>query len=540
MATTHDLVLRGGLVLDGSGDAGFEGDVAIDGDRIVAVGDIGAARGREEVDVRGLVIAPGFINMLSWATESLIDDGRSLSDLVQGVTLEVFGEGWSMGPLSEPMAAELRDRQSDVRYDVTWRSLGEYLSHLEARGVAPNVASFVGATTVRIHVLGEVDRPPTAAEQAQMEALVDAAMREGAMGVGASLIYAPACYAATPELIGLASVAGRHGGLYIAHLRSEGATFLEALEEHLRIAREGHVRAEVYHLKAAGRSYWHKLDEAIARIEAARAEGLRVTADMYTYEAGSTGLDAAMPPWVQEGGHRAWVARLRTPEIRARVVAEMQAPASGWENLFYETGADGMLLGSFQTTRLQPLAGRTLADVARERGTSPAETAIDLVIEDDTRVGTIYFMMDQANVRRQMALPWVSFGSDSPSVAPDGPYRTKHLHPRAYGTFARVLGTYVRDEKVLSLPEAVRRLSALPAANLGLRDRGRLVPGKMADVVAFDPALVTDHATYVRPHALATGVRHVVINGAFALREGVPTGALPGRFVRGPGWSGHG
>lgn len=540
MATTHDLILRGGHILDGSGDAGFEGDVAIDGDRIVAVGDIGAARGREEVDVRSLVVAPGFINMLSWATESLIDDGRSLSDLVQGVTLEVFGEGWSMGPLSDPMAAELRDRQSDVRYDVTWRSLGEYLSHLEARGVAPNVASFVGATTVRIHVLGEVDRPPTAAEQAQMEALVDAAMREGAMGVGASLIYAPACYAATPELIGLASVAGRHGGLYIAHLRSEGATFLEALEEHLRIAREGNVRAEVYHLKAAGRSYWHKLDEAIARIEAAQAEGLRVTADMYTYEAGSTGLDAAMPPWVQEGGHRAWVARLRTPEIRARVVAEMQAPATGWENLFYETGADGMLLGSFQTTRLQPLAGRTLADVARERGTSPAETAIDLVIEDDTRVGTIYFMMDQANVRRQMALPWVSFGSDSPSVAPDGPYRTKHLHPRAYGTFARVLGTYARDEKVLSLSEAVRRLSALPAANLGLRDRGRLVPGKMADVVAFDPALVTDHATYVRPHALATGVRHVVINGEFALREGVPTGALPGRFVRGPGWSGHG
>ena len=539
MATMHDLILRGGLVLDGSGDPGIEGDVAIDGDRIVAVGDLGGVRGREEVDVRGLVVAPGFINMLSWATESLLDDGRSLSDLVQGVTLEVFGEGWSMGPLSETMAAELRDRQSDVRYDVAWRSMGEYLSHLESRGVAPNVASFVGATTVRIHVLGEVDRPPAAAEQLQMEALVDAAMREGAMGVGASLIYAPACYAATPELIGLAAVAGRHDGLYIAHLRSEGATFLEALEEHVRIAREGNVRAEVYHLKAAGRSYWHKLDAAIARIEAVRSEGVRLTADMYTYEAGSTGLDAAMPPWVQEGGHRAWVARLRTREIRARVVAEMQAPASGWENLFYETGADRMLLGSFQTTRLQPLAGRTLADVARERGTSPAETAIDLVIEDDTRVGTIYFMMDQANVRRQMALPWVSFGSDSPSVAPDGPYRTKHLHPRAYGTFARVLGKYARDEKALSLPEAVRRLSALPAANLGLRDRGRLTPGMYADVVTFDPATVTDHATYVRPHALATGVRDVVVNGAFALRDGAPTGAMPGRFVRGPGWTGH-
>ena len=426
-----------------------------------------------------------------------------------------------------------------MRYDVSWRSLSEYLSHLESRGVVPNVASFVGATTVRIHVLGQVDRPPTPVEQARMEALVDVAMREGAMGVGASLIYAPACYAPTAELVGLASVAGRHGGLYIAHLRSEGVTLLEALEEHLHIARKGNMRAEVYHLKAAGRSYWHKLDEAIARIEAARAEGLRVTADMYTYEAGSTGLDAAMPPWVQEGGHRARVARLRDPEIRARVVAEMQAPASGWENLFYETGADGMLLGSFQTARLQPLAGRTLAEVARERGTSPAETAIDLVIEDDTRVGTIYFMMDAENVRRQMALPWVSFGSDSPSVAPDGPYRTKHLHPRAYGTFARVLGKYSRDERVLSLPAAVRRLSALPATNLGLRDRGYLLPGMFADVVAFDPATVTDHATYVRPHALATGVQHVAINGRLALRDGVPTGARPGRFVRGPGWNGH-
>lgn len=538
MAATHDLVLRGGLVLDGGGGDGFEGDVAIDGDRIAAVGDLGGARGREEVDVRGLAVAPGFINMLSWATESLIDDGRSLSDLVQGVTLEVFGEGWSMGPLTDGMAAEVRDRQSDVRYEVAWRSLGEYLAHLEARGVAPNVASFVGATTVRIHVLGEVDRPPTADEQARMEALVDAAMREGAMGVGASLIYAPACYAPTEELVGLARVAGRHGGLYVAHLRSEGAAFLEALEEHVRIAREADVRAEVYHLKAAGRSHWGKLDAAIARIEAARAEGLRVTADMYTYEAGSTGLDAAMPPWVQEGGHRAWVDRLRDPATRARVVAEMHAPAATWENLFHETGPEGMVLGSFREARLQPLAGRTLADVARERGTSPAETAIDLVIEDDTRVGTIYFMMDPANVRRQMALPWVSFGSDSPSVAPDGPYRTKHLHPRAYGTFARVLGKYARDEKVLSLPEAVRRLAALPAANLGLPDRGRLAPGMVADVVAFDPATVADHATFARPHALATGMRHVAVNGTLALRDGAPTGALPGRFVRGPGWRG--
>lgn len=536
MATTHDLVLRGGLILDGSGAEGVEGDLAIDGDRIAAVGDLGHARGRDEVDVRGLAVAPGFINMLSWATESLIDDGRSLSDLVQGVTLEVFGEGWSMGPLSEAMAEELRDRQSDVRYEVAWRTLGDYLTHLEARGVAPNVASFVGATTVRINVVGHVDRPPTAAEQARMEELVAHAMREGAMGVGASLIYAPACYAPTEELVGLARVAGQFGGLYIAHLRSEGASFLEALDEHLRIAREANVRAEVYHLKAAGRSHWGKLEAAITRIEAARAEGLRVTADMYTYEAGSTGLDAAMPPWVQEGGHRAWVDRLRDPSTRVRVIAEMQVGATSWENLFHEAGPEGMLLGSFRTPRLQPLSGRTLADVAGERGTSPAETAIDLVIEDDSRVGTIYFMMDPANVRRQMALPWVSFGSDSPSVAPDGPYRTKHLHPRAYGTFARVLGTYVRDERVLSLPEAVRRLSALPAENLGLRDRGRLAPGMFADVVAFDPATVADHATYVRPHALATGMRHVAVNGTLALRDGVPTGALPGRFVRGPGY----
>lgn len=534
----YDLIVRGGLILDGSGGPGFIGDIAVAGDRIASVGDLGDATARDVIDARGQVVSPGFINMLSWATESLIDDGRSVSDLMQGVTLEVFGEGWSMGPLTDGMASEMASRQEEVRYEVRWRTLGEYLAHLEAKGVAPNVASFVGATTVRINVLGYVDRPPTPDEQLRMEGLVDQAMREGAMGVGASLIYAPACYASTEELTGLARAAGRHGGLYIAHLRSEGARFLEALGEHLAIARDGDVRAEVYHLKAAGKSHWGKLDQAIRMIEDAQGSGLEITADMYTYEAGATGLDAAMPPWVQEGGHREWVTRLMDPAIRARVIEEMESPSTDWENLFHESGPDGMLLSSFQNPALAHYSGRTLADVARERGKSPADVAVDLVIEDDTRVGTIYFMMDPANVRRQMSLPWVSFGSDSPSVSPDGPYRTRHLHPRAYGTFARVLGHYVRDAKALTLPDAIRRLTSLPAHNLRLPDRGWLREGYFADVVVFDPETVTDHATYARPHALATGVTHVVVNGVPVVRAGTVTGALPGRFVRGPGFAG--
>jgi N-acyl-D-amino-acid deacylase len=535
-ATSYDVIIRNGAIYDGSGGKPFLGDVAIRGDRIAAVGRLGAARGRSEIDARGMAVAPGFINMLSWATESLLHDPRSLSDIVQGVTLEVMGEGWSMGPLNERMKREMRERQGEQKFEVAWTTLGEYLEHLERRGVATNVASFVGATTVRIHEVGYENRPPTPAELDRMRGLVRQAMEEGAMGVGSSLIYAPAFYAQTDELIELCKVAAEYDGMYISHMRSEGARLLEAIDELIRIAREAGVRAEIYHLKAAGRSNWGKLDGAIRRVEAARAEGLAITANMYTYTAGATGLDAAMPPWVQEGGFDAWVARLKDPEIRARVIREMTTPTDEWENLFLEAGPEGTLLVGFRNPQLRPLTGKTLAEVARMRGKSPAETAIELVIEDGTRVGTVYFLMREENVRRQIQLPWMSFGSDAGSVAPEGAVLNSNPHPRAYGNFARLLGRYVRDERLIPLEEAVRRLTSLPAENLRIADRGRLESGFYADVVVFDPARIQDHATFEKPHQLSTGVLHVFVNGAQVLRDGAHTGATPGRFVRGPGY----
>ena len=537
----HDLVLRGGLVVDGGGGEPTVGDVAIDGDRIAAVGDLGDAVGDRELDVSGLAVAPGFINMLSWATESLIEDGRGLSDIVQGVTLEVFGEGWSMGPLTDAMKEQLVELQTDVRYSVEWTSLGEYLDHLVERGVSPNIASFVGATTVRVHVLGYEDRPPDAGELERMRGLVREAMAEGALGVGSSLIYAPAFYAGTDELTALAAAAGESGGMYISHMRSEGNRLLEAVDELIAVARGAGVPAEIYHLKAAGRENWGKLDEAIARVEGARAEGLRITADMYTYTAGATGLDAAMPPWVQEGGHDAWVERLRDPAVRARVVEEMRTPTDEWENLLLAAGsAEEVLLVGFKSEALKPLTGRTLAAVAAERGLSPEETAIDLVIEDDSRVETVYFLMSEENVRRQVRLPWVAFGSDAGALVPDGVFLRSNPHPRAYGNFARLLGRYVRDEGLVPLAEAVRRLTSFPAETLGLTDRGRLARGHLADVVVFDPATIQDHATFAEPHQLATGVAHVFVNGVQVLADGEHTGATPGRVVRGPGWRGEG
>ncbi len=536
----HDVILRGGSVYDGTGGEPRVADVALDGDRIAAVGDLGGRRGRLEIDAGGLAVAPGFINMLSWATESLIEDGRAQSDVRQGVTLEVFGEGWSMGPLTAEMKELMVERQADVKFDVEWTTLAEYLDHLVARGVSPNVASFVGATTVRIHVVRFADRAPSAAELDEMKALVRRAMEEGALGVGSSLIYAPGFYAGTDELVALASVAAEHGGMYISHLRSEGARLLEAVDELIAIARQSGARAEIYHLKAAGRSNHHKLDAAIERIEAARAAGVAVTADIYTYTAGATGLDAAMPPWVQEGGHDAWVERLRDPGIGARVEAEMTAPGDEWENLFYESGPEGMILSSFKSDALKPLTGKTLTEVAEQRGTSPARTAIDLVIEDDSRVGTIYFMMSEDNVRKKIGLPWVSFGSDAGAPATEGVFLKSNPHPRAYGTFARLLGRYVRDEELIPLEEAIRRLTSLPAANLGLRERGTLVVGNYADLVVFDPAAIQDHATFEAPHRYATGVSHVFVNGVRVLADGEHTGATPGRVVRGPGWTGDG
>jgi N-acyl-D-amino-acid deacylase len=528
-----DLIIRGATIFDGRGGAPVDGDVAIAGDTIAAVGDLHDWRGSDELDANGLAVAPGFVNMLSWATESLLEDGRAQSDIRQGVTLEVMGEGFSMGPLTDEMKEEV-EAQSLLGHPVEWTTLGEYLEHLERRGVSPNVASFVGSSTVREHVIGADDRAPTEDELAQMQQLVVDAMREGAVGLAAALIYAPAFYAQTDELIALA----RPAGLYITHLRSEGDALLEALDEFLRIVRSAGVRGEIYHLKVAGRKNWPKLEALIERVEAEQRAGLGLTADMYTYTAGATGLDGAMPPWVQAGRFEAWRARLREPDVRARVAAEMHAPTDAWENMFELAGAENIKLLAFKNEGLRPLTGKTLAQVAAERGTPPAETAMDLVIEDGTRVGAAYFTMSEDNLRRGLALPWVSFCSDSDAPSAEGRFLQWGNHPRAYGSFARMLGKYVRDERIVPLEEAVRRLTSFPAQTLRLERRGLLEPGYFADVAVFDPGRIQDHATFDDPHQYATGVEHVAVNGTLALRDGEHTGALPGRVVRGPLWSG--
>lgn len=531
-----DILIRGGTIYDGSGGQPYVADVGVKDGRISAVypklkGDAGVV-----IEARGKAVSPGFINMLSWATDNLLVDGRGLSDLKQGVTLEVMGEGSSMGPLSEAMKALELTRQGDIKYDIDWTTLDEYLRRLERQGVSLNVASMVGATTVREHVLGEGDVNPTPAQLDQMKALVAQAMEDGALGVGSALIYAPGSYAGTAELVALAGEAGRCGGIYTSHLRYESDRLLEGIDELIEISRRSGAPAEIYHLKAAGRANWGKLDEAIARIEAARASGLRITADMYTYTAGSTGLDAAMPPWVQEGGREAWIARLKDPAVRARVIAEMRDPAGAYENLYRHAGAEGTLLVGFRNPALKPLAGQTLAQVAAARGVSPEEAAIDLVIEDGTRVQVVYFLMSEDNVRRQTALPWMSFASDASAQAPEGAVLLSSTHPRAYGNFARLLGKYVREEKALSLAEAVRKLTSLPASNLGLKERGRLMPGWHADIVVFDPEEIADHATYEAPRQFATGVEHVVVNGRFALRDREATAERAGQVVRGRGF----
>jgi len=535
-APQYDVILRGGTIYDGTGARPGVGDVALVGDRIAALGDLAAARGKHEIDVRGLAVAPGFINMLSWATTSLLQDGRSQSDIRQGVTLEIFGEGWSMGPLNARMKKDMADSQGDIRYDIPWTTLSEYMEYLVGRGISCNVASFVGATTIRIHVLGYEDRPPSPAELDQMRTLVREAMEGGALGIGSSLIYAPAFYADTQELIELCKVAAEYQGMYISHMRSEGNKLLEAVDELIRIAREAKLPAEIYHLKAAGRDNWPKRARVVEMVEAARAAGTRITADMYVYTAGSTGLNGAMPPWVQEGGLRQWVARMRDPQIRQRVVEEMRTPTDKWENLLLAAGSpERVLLVGFKNPALKNLTGKTLAEVAARRKTSPEETAMDLVIEDDSRVDTVYFMMDEEDVKRNIAIPWVSFGSDAPSEAPEGVFTLANTHPRTYGNVARLLGKYVRDEQVIPLEEAIRKLTSLPAENLGLRERGLLRPEYFADVVVFDPAKIQDHATYAESHQYSTGMVHVFVNGTQVLSQGEHTGAKPGRAVWGRG-----
>jgi N-acyl-D-amino-acid deacylase len=534
----YDIVLRGGTIYDGSGTTPFVGDLAIRGDMVAAVGDLSAARGKTEILAAGLAVAPGFINMMCWGNASLIQDGRSQSDIRQGVTLEVLGEGESMGPLNERMKNELLQRQGDIKYAIEWTTLGEYLRYLEQRGVSPNVASFIGAATPRIYVIGHDNRPPTADELKRMQDLVRQAMQEGAVGVASALVYPPGYFANTDELVALAKAAAEYNGMYISHLRSEGTQLIESLEELLAIARAARIRAEIYHLKTAGRENWPKLNQVIAMVEKARSEGLQITADVYTYPAGSTGLNSTMPPWVQEGGFEASLPRLKDPATRQRIAREMRESRSGWENMYLQAGSpDKILLVGFKSERLKPLTGKTLAEIAKLRGNSPEETAMDLIVEDESSVATVYFSQSEENLRRKIALPWVSFCSDSPSVAPEGVFLKSSVHPRAYGSFARLLAKFVRDEKLLALQEAVRKLATLPAENLRLDRRGRLRENYFADVVVFDPAKIQDHATYEKPHQFATGMIHVFVNGVQVLKDGNHTGAKPGRFVRGPGWN---
>ena len=535
-AQDFDVIIRNGSVYDGSGGEARRVDLAIKGDRIAGVGDFKNAKAKTVIDASGLAVAPGFINMLSWSTESLIQDGRSQSEIRQGVTTEIMGEGESMGPMNDRVREFMLKQQVDIKYDITWKTLAEYLQFLEKRGISCNVASFIGATTIRQNVIGFDDRPPTPQELDQMRELVRKEMEAGALGIGTSLIYPPAFYAKTDELIELCKVAAKYKGKYISHMRSEGNQLLEAFDELLRISREAGIPAEVYHIKAAGQKNWGKIDNLLSRIESAQKEGLNIRANMYTYTAGGTGLDACFPPWTEDGGYPALFKRLRDPATREKIKAEVKIDSDKWENLYLSAGSpDRIILVGFKSEKLKPLTGKSLAEVAKVRGKDPIDTAMDLVAEDESRIGAVYFMMSEENVKKEIAKPWISFGSDEASQAPEGVFLKSNPHPRAYGNFARVLGKYVRDEKAIALPEAIRRLSALPATNLGLDHRGFLREGMFADVVVFDPATIADHATFEKPHQYATGVKHVFVNGAQVIKDGEHTGAKPGRALSGPG-----
>ena len=537
---TYDVLIKNGQIVDGSGTASYIGDVGINADTIAAIGDLQDAKGKLEIDATGLVVAPGFINMLSWAVESLIEDGRSISDIKQGVTLEVFGEGESMGPLSDFMKNDNLNSQGDIKFPIEWTTLAEYLDFLVEKGISTNVSSFIGATTVRIHELGYEDRAPTPEELESMKKLVRQAMEEGALGVGSSLIYAPAFYASTEELIELCKVAAEYDGMYISHMRSEGGRLLESLDELIRIADEADIRAEVYHLKMSGQDNWGKFDEVVAKIDSARAAGLEITTDMYNYVAGATGLDASMPPWVQEGGYNKWAERLQDPAIRKQVLKEMTTPTNEWESLMQAVeGPEKIILVGFKNDSLKYLTGKTLAEVAAMRNLSPEETAMDLVVQDGSRVGTIYFLMSEENVKKQITLPYMSFGSDAGSYSIEGVFLKSSYHPRAFGNFSRLLGKYVRDEKVIPLEEAIYKLTTLPASNLKIKKRGALKEGFFADLAIFDPNEIQDHATFEEPMQYATGMVHVFVNGTQVLKEGEHTGAFPGQVVKGPGFKGN-
>jgi len=536
---TYDIIIRNGTVYDGSGGASQRADVGITGDQIAAIGDLSKARAATEVDASGLAVAPGFINMLSHSVQSLIADFRSLGELRQGVTTQIFGEV-SMGPLSDEMKRRRLSEQGDVKFEIPWTTLAEYLNYLDRKGVSQNFASFIGAGTIREYVIGLEDKQPTPTQLDEMCELVRREMEAGALGVTTALIYAPNYFARTDELIAMCKIASKYRGKYIAHIRSEANQLLEAVDELIRISREANIPAEIYHLKASGEPNWSKMDQVIKRVEDARRQGLRITADMYTYTAGATGLTSTMPPWVLDGGYPALYKRLQDPETRKKIAAAMRTPASDWENMFLLPGSlDRILLVGFKSEKLKPLAGKTLAEVARMRGTDPAETAMDLILEDQSRVGTVYFLMSEENVKKQIALPWVSFGSDAASIAAEGVFLKSSTHPRAYGNFARLLGKYVRDEKVISLSEAIHRLSGLPATNLELDRRGFLKKGYFADVVIFDPRTIADKATFDNPHQYSVGVKHVFVNGVQVLKDGDHSGAKPGRALYGPGKVSH-
>ncbi|HYW72768.1 MAG TPA: D-aminoacylase [Pyrinomonadaceae bacterium] len=530
-----DVIIKGGTVYDGAGRPPMKADVGIKGDRIAAIGNLSRATAPAIIDARGLAVAPGFINMLAHSESSLIADPRSLSELKQGVTTQIFGE-LSMGPLNEAMKQRLRQQQGDVKYEIEWTTLTEYLNYLEKRGISQNVASFIGAATIRENVIGLEDKPPTPAQLDQMRELVRRDMEGGALGITTALIYPPAFFAKTDELIELCKVAAKYQGKYTTHMRSEGNQLIEAVQETIRISREAGLPAEIYHLKASGEANWPKMDQVIRMIEDARRQGVKITANMYTYPAGGTGLDAAMPPWVWDGGREAGYQRLQDPATRKKIAEAIRTPTNEWENLYLLTGSpDRILLASFRSEKLKPLTGKTLAEVARMRGEDPVESIMNLVLEDRSRIGTIYFLMSEDNIKKQIRQPWVSFGSDAASIAPEGNFLKSSAHPRAYGNFARLLGKYVRDEKVISLTEAVRRLSGLPATNMGLDHRGFLKPGMYADVVVFDPQTIADRATFENPHQLAVGVKHVFVNGVQVLKDGEHTGAKPGKALWGPG-----
>jgi N-acyl-D-amino-acid deacylase len=536
VSADFDVIIRGGKVYDGTGAEPRQADVAIRGDRIAGINDFKSAKARTIIDAKGLAVAPGFINMLSWSTESLIQDGRSQSEIRQGVTTEIMGEGESMGPVNDRVREHMLREQTDIKYDIKWNTLGEYLQYLEKRGISCNVASFIGATTIREYVIGFEDKPPTPEQLEQMRDLVRKEMEAGALGIGTSLIYPPAFYAKTEELIELCKVAAKYQGKYISHMRSEGNQIFEALDELLRISREANIPAEVYHIKASGEKNWRKEDELLARIERAQKEGLNVRANMYTYTAAGTGLDACLPPWTENGGYPALFKRLRDPATREEIKAQVKIDSDQWENLYLAAGSpDKILLVGFKSDKLKPLTGKTLAEVAKMRGTDPIGTMMDLIAEDESRIGTIYFIMSEDNVKKELAKPWISFGSDEASQAPEPPFTKSNPHPRAYGNFARVLGKYVRDEKIVPMKEAIHRLGGLPATNLGLDHRGFLQEGMFADVVVFDPATIANRATFEKPHQYAVGMKHVLVNGVQVIKDGEHTGAKPGRALWGPG-----